>query len=628
MNFPYTGLLLLLLTPFSIKAQKQSTELEDIVISSDRLQIPFKNQNRNIITLSADQIKNLPVSSLNDLLTFVAGVDVRQRGPNGAQADIGIDGGTFDQTLVLVNGFKMTDAQTGHNMMNLPIPIAAIERIEVLKGAAARAYGVNAMMGVINIITKKNQESSIDVHAFAGSSFQKDDSTSKLYYNSGIEILGTLNKNSWNHLLSGSWDQGNGYRYNTAYNNKKILYTAKGNFNKIARLELMAGISNSSFGSNAFYAAPGDKESEEEVNNNFIGLKAPIFLQPNWLLRPSFSYKNTYDDYIFNRFKPSIYRNQHYTNTIDIQIDNMIFTKQGNFQIGLNYRNEAINSSNLGIRNRKNLGLAIEYRYVFDFGMDLNTGIFINQNSAFGLKAYPGIDLGYNIHKNIRLFINAGAGQRLPTFTDLYYSSPSNIGNDSLMPEWMINYELGIKYSKKNINFHTSMFYRDGRQFIDWTRPDTLSPWHANNFAIIKTFGININGQYHYNWNNNVLNIYAAYTYLLPKNNSFSEINPDNWQSQYVINSLKHQIIGSINYSVKEWTFSLSNRYYSRYNAPNNLNQAKRSNYNLTDFRLNYKFNPILLYLNFNNLFNIQHIETGVVPLPGRWINFGIKYHL
>jgi vitamin B12 transporter len=118
------------------QGHREEFVLEDAVVLSERLQIPVRQQNRNIQIITAEQIASMPVKSINEILSYVAGVDVRQRGPNGTQADIGIDGGTFDQTLVLVNGFKMSDPQTGHNMMNLPIPLEAIERIEILKGAA------------------------------------------------------------------------------------------------------------------------------------------------------------------------------------------------------------------------------------------------------------------------------------------------------------------------------------------------------------------------------------------------------------------------------------------------------------------------------------------------------------
>src|SRR5690606_15190860 len=130
----------------------------------------FSEQNRNVTILDRKVIESLPVNSVNELLAYVAGIDVRQRGPQGTQADISINGGSFDQTLVLLNGVKMTDPQSGHNMMNLPVSLEAVARIEILKGAAASVYGINAINGAINIITRQPEGTGVTANVYAGSS--------------------------------------------------------------------------------------------------------------------------------------------------------------------------------------------------------------------------------------------------------------------------------------------------------------------------------------------------------------------------------------------------------------------------------------------------------------------------
>ena len=155
--------------PFTAISQEKDTlvgDLQSVSITDFRSNSTVLQQNRDIQVITAKQIAQMPIKSVNELLTHVAGLDVRQRGPNGVQGDIGIDGGTFDQTLVLLDGVRVTDAQTGHNMMFLPITLADIERIEVVRGASSRIYGVNALLGVINIITKsvENNALSADVN--------------------------------------------------------------------------------------------------------------------------------------------------------------------------------------------------------------------------------------------------------------------------------------------------------------------------------------------------------------------------------------------------------------------------------------------------------------------------------
>lgn len=137
-----------------IETRQDTTKLNEIIISENRLQIPFARQSRNIQIVTSEEIKRLPGNSLNEILQSVNGVDIRQRGPFGSQADISIDGGSFEQTLVLVNGVKMADPQTAHHALNLPIPLDAIERIEIIRGPASRIYGINSLTGAINIVTK------------------------------------------------------------------------------------------------------------------------------------------------------------------------------------------------------------------------------------------------------------------------------------------------------------------------------------------------------------------------------------------------------------------------------------------------------------------------------------------
>src|SRR5690606_7077169 len=134
---------------FHANAQTDTTtqKLDEIIIQENRIQIPFSKQSRNISLVDRQQIETTPARSLPEVLTFVPGVDVRQRGVTGIQADIGIRGGSFEQTLMLLNGIKLSDPQTGHHMMNVPVPLVNVDRVEVLKGPASRIFGQNAYTG-------------------------------------------------------------------------------------------------------------------------------------------------------------------------------------------------------------------------------------------------------------------------------------------------------------------------------------------------------------------------------------------------------------------------------------------------------------------------------------------------
>ena len=153
----------LYLIAWSIHVMSQSSDtlsidIQELTIAENRLSIPFNDVSRNIEIITKQQIQELNAFSINEVLQLVGGVDIRQRGVHGVQADLSIRGGTFEQALILINGVKMLDPQTGHHLMNLPITLEDIERIEVLKGPGARVFGQNAFAGAINIVTKVQDE--------------------------------------------------------------------------------------------------------------------------------------------------------------------------------------------------------------------------------------------------------------------------------------------------------------------------------------------------------------------------------------------------------------------------------------------------------------------------------------
>ena len=115
-------------------------ELDEVSVTASRAPLAESQQARMVTVLSREDIAQAPVQSINDLLKYVASVDVRQRGPVGAQTDVSIRGGNYEQITILLNGVNINDPQTGHNAFDFPCDIADIERIEVLEGPAAHIY--------------------------------------------------------------------------------------------------------------------------------------------------------------------------------------------------------------------------------------------------------------------------------------------------------------------------------------------------------------------------------------------------------------------------------------------------------------------------------------------------------
>ena len=594
--------------------------LSEIVIQQGRLQIPFSKQNRNITILDQEVIKTLPVKSVNEILAYVAGVDMRQRGPWGTQADVSIDGGTFDQTLVLLNGIKITDPQTGHNMMQIPVNVDAIERIEILKGAAARIYGINALNGAINIITKKPEGNNMSIHSYAGSSFKKDTSNGKLFGSYGIEVTANLSGKNTSHLLSVSHNQSSGYRYNTSFQNEKILYENSIRLRGNRTINFLSGFTYNDFGANGFYAAPKDAESKEKVQVAIAGLSASLPINKFWTLRPRISYRYSHDDYIFIRQNPGYYHNKHATHVLDAELNNTFHTGVGNFGFGAEAASESINSNSLGKHDRINYGFFAEYSFNKIENLLLNVGAYTNYNSDFGWQFLPGVDVGYTVKKNIRVFANAGTGQRLPTYTDLYYKGPVNIGNSKLKPEHSVQTEAGIKYNNTLLNASVSYFHRNTTDFIDWVKDSINQPWQPQNFSKIKTHGISFMADYRLlEAPGSFFTMLAGVSYTWLHLQIAPSAKSDKI-SQYALENLKDQLAARISLRYKEqYEFTLTGKYQQR---------VKSKSYTLLDSRLAFSGKHYKIYADLNNITNVTYIEAGAVPMVGRWMTVGLNWRV
>lgn len=599
----------------------QTSDLNDIIIQDSRIQIPFSDLNRDITVISSKEIQSLPVHSLNEILSYVAGVDIRQRSPWGGQADISVNGGTFDETLVLLNGVKIIDPQTGHNMLNLPISPDAIERIEILKGAAASAYGINALNGVINIVTKQPAQTGVSVNLTAGSSFEKDTSNQHLYGAIGADITASLATKNVKHFLSLSTQQTSGYRYNTAMNNNKIFYQNQINLGNENRLSFMGGYVNNDFGANGFYAPPADVESKETAQTGIAALNGDFLVKDGWHIRPSVSYRYNHDNYIFVRQDPSIYENNHFTNVLDATLNNSIATANGELGLGLEFRNEAINSNSLGDWQRSDFGLYAEYSFKKIKNTTIDVGAYLNYSRYFGWKLLPSLDAGYHLNPHWRLFMNAGTGTRVPTYTDWYYRGPANIGNSNLKPENAFYAEAGLKYNKGNLLGSLSYFYQVTSDFIDWTKDSLTGPWQPQNFQQIKTPGINFSVKYQLlqPQSNKGVNILAglSYTWLNPVIDKKEEQQYP--FSHYALENLRNQLVGNVTARFWErWSATLTGRYEQR---------VSYKDYFIVDARLAGTFGSFQASIDLNNLTNVTYIEAGAYPMPGRWISIGLGWN-
>ena len=581
-------------------SQEKTQELDSIVINSTRISLPFKKNSRTINIITAKDIKNSAATNVADLLQQVTGVDVRRRGTGGGQSDLYIRGGGFDQTLLLIDGIKMDDAQTGHHTMNAALPIEVIERIEIIKGPAARIFGQNAFTGAINIVTKKRLNNKVSINVEAGSFGQLN----------GSVTLGKETKNSSIIAHVGALTS-DGYRNNSDYNNQN--YFLMGTFNKKKQpIEVIATFFDKKFGAENFYTTNVTFNEYEETQNSLLGVST-TFKSNKFNVTPRIYWRRGQDMFLLRRDDPGFYRNFHITNKIGVETNASYTSDIGITGFGVDFSRFSIQSNNLGERVRTMANFFLEHRFKSG-SFDITPGIAATYFSDFKFNAFPGLDIGVQISDKVRLYGNVGYTFRAPTFTDLYYSDPATSGNPNLEPEKAFAQEIGLKYSDDKFSGSLAIFNRDSEDLIDYVRQNTsINIFTAANIAEVSTQGIEFESAYNFKMNNYNQTITFGYTYL---NDDILDQNKD--LSRYSLNTLKHQLI--TRFTSQLFKNVRQNIIYKH------AERTVGTSYNVWDASLIVDFNKFTFSLTANNIFNAEYIESGFVQMPPSNVLFGLRY--
>ena len=600
LRFAFT---LLLVATSSIIAQQTQTrqELDTVLIKSTRIDIPFKENARTIQIITADIIKKSAATNVAELLQQVAGVDIRRRGTAGSQADLYIRGGGFDQTLLLIDGIKMDDAQTGHHTLNAALPIEVIERIEIVKGPAARIFGQNAFTGAINIVTKKKLNSTVSANIEAGSFGQLNGSVTfgkETENTTIIAHIGTLTSD--------------GYRINSDYENYNYFF--KGTFNKQKQpINVIATFFDRKFGAQNFYTPPSFGLNEyEETQNSLLGIST-TFQSEKFKITPRLYWRRGQDIFLLQRDNPSFYRNLHITNKVGAEANASYTSSLGVTGFGLDISRVSISSNNLGDRNRTMVNLFLEHRFKTG-NFDITPGVAVTYFSDFKFHVFPGLDIGYKVSDNLRAYGNIGYTYRIPTYTDLYYNDSSTTGNPNLKPEEALAQELGLKYNTNNFYATVSVFNRDADNLIDFIRPNTTATkFEATNIAEVNTKGFEFDANYTFKIKDYNQSLAMGYTFL---EDNIKDQERD--LSRYRLNTLKHH-----------FTTRLRTQLFKNVSQNIIYKHAERTDgqsYNVWDASIIFNFNKFDFTVTANNIFNAEFIETGFVPMPESNVLFGLRY--
>lgn len=574
--------------------------IDEIVVTAGKVPFSLSEVPRSITVITQEELKNAPVQNIQDLLSNYSGIDIKKRGPEGVQADVSIRGGSFEQTLILIDGIKMSDPQTAHHNLNLPINIEDVERIEILKGQASSIYGPNALSGVINIISKKGISNKMTANLSGGSSG---------YYQGALSVHSPFG--SLSNMFSFSKTKSDGYRHNTNFD----IVTAYGNssfgFNS-GNVNFTLGYTEKKFGANGFYSDKYPNQWEE--TKTFFTSSSVNFALGNLSVNPKAYWRNNKDYYLLDYQRPSFYKNTHETNSYGFELQSTLTTDAVTFSLGGEYNFDKIESSNLGNHTRNKGGISTEIYSAPIKNLRLIFGGFAYYYDSFGVKFRPGVDIGYKISNKISIYTSAGKSFRIPTFTELYYSSPAQLGNVNLQPEEAVTYESGINYYSSSFTSNIGVFLRKGNNLIDWIRETSDKPWRSENVAVINTMGFDLSFSFfpeNFFDDSFIKKIKISYAYL------DSDIEKNSYQSKYVLDHLRHQLISEITHylplnAFMSWVF----RYEDR---------LDQESYFVTDAKLAIPLYKTELHIEVTNIFNHSYLDISGIPMPGRWIKAGLS---
>jgi len=648
----------------SVPLEDQQLSLQEVLVVSHKAEVNSEAY-RLITQVSQAEIEALPIQTVADILQYLPGVDVRTRGANGAQADISMRGGTFDQVLVLLNEVPLSDFHTGHYALNIPVSTEMIERIEVLQGTSANLHG--AFSGAINIVTKttlpqpspQGREHDLALKLTAGMNGLVNP-----------EIAATLAIPNKNSLpcgegrggvinLSAEYSRAEGY-YAPRPTEKEATACRNSDFQlaniyfqtRWRGLDVQAGAQWKDAGLGMGYGF-GSQDQFDATRTAFASGRYE-HRWGAWRLDAQAAYRANYDRYEWHRGQ-RLYGNFHFAQTASAALSVHYASRVGTTSFGVSVRNENMHSTNLGdtinpdgqvpnvadfpladVRvldlvkggNRFHTNYYAEQTFYYA-GLSASIGINGTYNTQFGHHLGGGANIGYEFKKAGTVYVNANRSLRMPTFTDLYYNAGNQLGNRNLKPEeaWLLS--VGYKYTpdfgkKGKLSFSVDWYYRWGKNIIDWVYvpTDTKRPFHAENQQQVNATGLELSLAYRLNEWLRCVSVDYAYTYL--------DLDLKEAGSRY-LDYLSHKLAIHLEHGIyKGLGASWTVRFQKREGQYNNA-EGEVADYQpvwLLDGSVYWQNKYLRVSADCTNITNTRYYDYGGILQPGAWAKISIKAKL
>lgn len=632
------GIALVSMSKQEVLAQVDSTMHEKTMMLNESLVVgrradALPGMVRVVSSLSNGEIELAPAQSLNDLLRYLQSVDIRQRGPVGVQADVSIRGGSFEQTQVLLNGVNFSDPQTGHYSLDLPVNIGTASKLEVLQGLSAPG----AIGGALNIVTEPKLQNEANIYLSGGE-----------YGYFDISGNASLGKKNFKSYLSASHQRSDGYISNTDFSTTAAFAFLQYKNRHIGSIETQFGYQQKEYGSNGFYSFK--YPDQLEAVRTFLGSLRWQKEIKNLRLTATAYHRQHFDRFELFRYDWAAWytgHNYHQTLTTGAELNAQLTTKIGLTTVAAELRNEHIYSNTLGHDMDEPRKVPFEdgvyftkhaNRNVFrafasqsvEFGrFGIAGGASLHHSSDFDTEVCLAFDSRWQLGNHTMLYAAANQALRLPTFTDLFYNTPTHKANPNLQPEKATTIELGTRYIKSSIKAKAAIFYRMGKKTIDWMYIEGEDKSQSMNHTDVNVAGVELSTQWlpsFYNKSCFIQSIGISYTYINIDKKSAAN------GSSYTLDQLRHKANLSVEHLLgfknlkAQWQLTLADRmgnYVSRTGATEPYDVVF-----LTNLRVQWQKGMFTIYASAMNLFGESYFDYGGIEQPKHWFSAGVAVKL
>lgn len=585
------GALAVLLLPV-VPAVAQDPVRETVVVTGALQPLPFESLARTVHILSREQIAALPVHSVAELLQEVAGLDVRSRGGMGVQADLSVRGSLFEQVLVLVNGVRVKNAQTGHHTADLPVALQDIERVEVLSGAGSSLYGADAFGGTINIITRRPAAGGRASLA-AGSHRFVEGSVSY-----GME------QGAYRQTLSAWGNRSSGFTYDRGF--RTVGASTSIEVGEKTRLSV-AHVSRA-FGAAGFY---GPSPSYEWTNHTLATAERELATQGGWDGTVQASYRTHADEFLWDIEQPDRFRNQHRTHALAGLVKMGRSLRPGTrLTVGGETAGDWIVSSSLGHHAVPRAGAFAEVQQLVGQRLFLYPGLRYDRYGTFGGAWSPSLSSAWIASEVLKVRASAGRAFRVPTFTERFYRDPNHLASADLEPETAWSAEAGADIGpSRGWVLAVTGFARRERGVIDWTRRQATDVWRTTNIHRVWARGAEVGARRAWGGRAELRVTYAL-----------TDIRLDGVPglSKYVADFARHSL-----------SVSTTAPLPARVSAGARVAFKRRDDgrqYSLADLRFSRPLagGRLVAFVEGTNLFDTRYEEVRGVAMPGRAFQAGL----